>query len=298
MFESHRHLQHSSFRHAVEFFAGRPDRLIQLERHVAGSVWLVIKDRLPSIVSDFAEASYLYPFWQNYPPDERGRGPVGDQFPWIEVGEQVIGSHLLMGLAGAFELSHPGLPTGPDLRAVVTGADIQSVISISSSCWLFVDIKSVGPRDDQDHAVMSHNQVSGSGDWDKERDGVSNRVITAQGKYRAHGFFAAMPPVYISSDGAVLPVVTTVVKPVYGMLKDPLSGQPSGQPLTRIDIAVIPNGILLERNPHYLGKYPGLFFPGKDDKGKNPLKVRARVDFAKLRAIAPWRVKKIEVRNS
>jgi len=43
-------------------------------------------------------------------------------------------------------------------------------------------------------------------------------------------------------------------------------------------------------NPGYLNKFPGLLFPGKDDKSKNPLKVRARVSFALLRKIAAWRV--------
>ena len=48
--------------------------------------------------------------------------------------------------------------------------------------------------------------------------------------------------------------------------------------------------IKIERNPGYLKKYPGLIYPGKDAKGKNPLKVRVRVSFALLRKIADWRV--------
>jgi hypothetical protein len=46
---------------------------------------------------------------------------------------------------------------------------------------------------------------------------------------------------------------------------------------------------LLAVNPNYLKQYPHLLFPGKDDKEKNPLKVRARVSFEVLRHIAPWR---------
>lgn len=65
------------------------------------------------------------------------------------------------------------------------------------------------------------------------------------------------------------------------------------QPLLRIGLATIPNGLLLTKNPGYLNKYPGLLFPGKDDKTKNPLKVRARIDFGILEKIDPWRYQEI-----
>ena len=42
-----------------------------------------------------------------------------------------------------------------------------------------------------------------------------------------------------------------------------------------------------------ISKYPGLLFPGKDDKLKDPRKVRARICFQRLRAIANWRVQTI-----
>jgi Restriction endonuclease BglI len=51
---------------------------------------------------------------------------------------------------------------------------------------------------------------------------------------------------------------------------------------------------LLAINPNYLSKYPGLLFPGKDDKSTNPRKVRARVSFELLQRIAAWRVVTIE----
>jgi hypothetical protein len=53
--------------------------------------------------------------------------------------------------------------------------------------------------------------------------------------------------------------------------------------------------LLLEENPGYLKQFPGLFFPGKDDKGKNPLKVRARVSFEILTTINQWRVEVIKL---
>jgi len=63
------------------------------------------------------------------------------------------------------------------------------------------------------------------------------------------------------------------------------------QPLDRITLVSIPNGILLAENPNYLKIFPGLLFPGKDDKEKDPRKVRTRISFEKLRHIAEWRYK-------
>jgi hypothetical protein len=101
-----------------------------------------------------------------------------------------------------------------------------------------------------------------------------------------------MPPIYVLSDGTVAPVITIAIKPVYTMLA--LQGQELGQPLSRITLVAIPNGILLVTNPNYLKTHPGLLFPGKDDKTMNPLKLRARVSFALLQKIADWRVMTIE----
>lgn len=63
-----------------------------------------------------------------------------------------------------------------------------------------------------------------------------------------------------------------------------------GQPLESIMNICVPNGLLLTIAPNYLNNYPGLFYPGKDDKKKDPKKVRVRVSFEILREIAPWRV--------
>jgi hypothetical protein len=160
---------------------------------------------------------------------------------------------------------------------------------LTDSVWLFVDIKSIGPRDDQDHTVMSHNQVSGDGIWARPDEGVKNTPMTAVGSRASHPFHCSIPPIYVLSDKTIAPVVIVALKPVYVMLPGSNSFRCSGQPLARIDFACIPNGILLARNPGYLKTYPSLLFPGKDDKGKNPLKVRARVSFDLLRRIANWR---------
>jgi hypothetical protein len=67
-------------------------------------------------------------------------------------------------------------------------------------------------------------------------------------------------------------------------------GIKTGQPLQRITIVTLPNGLLLTQNPGYLTEYPSLFYPGKDDKTKAETKLRARVSFEILRKIEPWRV--------
>ncbi|NER98271.1 MAG: BglI family type II restriction endonuclease [Symploca sp. SIO1B1] len=155
-------------------------------------------------------------------------------------------------------------------------------------CWLFLDIKSVGPRDDQDHAVMSHNQISGSGKWDSISSGITNDIIIATGQRTSHEFHCSIPPIYILSNGSIIPVIIIILKPVYKMLS--LEGElDRGQPLSRISFACVPNGLLLHEQPKYLSLFPSLFFPGKDDKNKNPQKMRCRVSFEVLRNIADWR---------
>lgn len=69
-----------------------------------------------------------------------------------------------------------------------------------------------------------------------------------------------------------------------------------GQPLSKIKIACIPNGLLLTQAPNYIKNHPHLFFPGKDDKSKDPRKIRARVSFGVLKEIDDWRVKEIYIR--
>lgn len=241
------------------------------------------------IKRDYDEASFLYPFWQNYPPDDRGRMPKGDQFPWIEVGEHVFCPKLSRFLSKIFSIRDSGLPTGPDNRYIISNHEIHRILEITNSVWLFVDIKSVGPRDDKKHAVMSHNQISGKGEWTDLKLGIKIDIMEAKGQRATHKFHCAIPPIFVLSDGTIAPVVHIVLKPVYEMLG--LTNGERGQPLSRVTLASIPNGILLTDNPNYLRDFPGLLFPGKDDKGKDPRKVRARVSFEKLRQIAEWRYK-------
>ncbi len=295
MFNTFRQSQHQIYLDARNHFIENYEQLIDLEDYVLGEVLNAVRRNIQQISRDYNEASYLYPFWQNYPPEERGRQPIGDQYPWIEVGEHSIGDKLPRLLTGRFRVCDTGLPTGPDVRLIICSNDILSIThGLTDSCWLFLDIKSVGPRDDQDHAVMSHNQIAGSGRWDILSEGIINDVIIATGQRTSHEFHCSIPPIYVLSNRSIVPVVIVILKPVYKMLslEDNNDG---GQPLSRISFASVPNGLLLHEKPGYLSSFQGLFFPGKDDKNTNPQKKRCRVSFEVLRRIAPWRFQEINI---
>lgn len=296
MISRHQQDQFRAYGEARAYFVANPQLLIRLEKVLTVALREILTDGLDEIRRDYDEASLLYPFWKHYPPDHRGRAPVGDQYPWIEVGEHAIGCKLPRLLAPRFGIRDTGLPTGSDQRFVVTSDAISRATGgFTNAAWLFIDIKSVGPRDDQPHTVMSHNQVSGNGIWKSAADGVTNGILTATGLHASHDFHATLPPIYVLSDGTVAPIVSIALKPVYKMLPPEAGAQNSGQPLGRIDIASIPNGILLTVKPNYLAKYPGLLFPGKDDKSKNPKKLRARISFDILAVIDKWRIQSIAI---
>lgn len=292
MFEQYAGKQFRKYHEARKVLLENPNCLIQLEKLITEHLVKSVSDDINAIVRDYNEASFLYPFWKNYPPDERGRAPRGDQFPWIEVGEHAVGTKLYDYFRG-FNARDVGLPSGADQRFLVNSKSIaEATNGLTDHAWVFIDIKSVGPRDNFDHAVMSHNQISGEGKWDDVSKGVINQVLTASGSRASHPFHCSVPPIYVLSDLVVAPVIMLIVKPVYKMLNlnDPYTG---GQPLDKITIASIPNGLLLTKNPNYLEQFPGLLYPGKDDKAKNQLKVRARISFSILSKIDSWRVQTI-----
>lgn len=286
--------QFDNYKFAFDFFERNFMKLIEIEQFVMRELLHFVDLHLPEIVRDYNEASYLYPFWKNYPPLDRGRDPRGDQYPWIEVGEQVFGNKLARYFANNFAVKDSGLPSGPDDRCIISSERIKQILGITDSVWIFIDIKSAGPRDDFNHAVMSPYQVSGNGKWTELHQGIINDPISAVGVRASHDFACSLSPIYVLSDGTIAPLVTFAIKPVYSMLIN-AEGQNQGQPLEKIKIASIPNGILLTKNPNYLKLHPGLFYPGKDDKGKDPRKLRARVSFNLLETIADWRVKNIIV---
>lgn len=296
MINDHKIKQHEKYTAARKLFIINHQVMIDIEKYMAECLFDILKNNLDEIKSDYNEASFLYPFWKNYPPDDRGNQPVADQYPWIEVGEHAVGSKLPRLLNNKFYVSDAGLPTGADQRFILTSDELSKITDgLTDSIWLFVDIKSVGPRDDQDHTVMSHNQVSGSGEWDKPEEGVKNKILKAIGKRASHDFHVSMPPLFVNSAGKILPVVIMAIKPVYTMLPATQGDRNDGQPLIRMDLVTIPNGLLLTENPNYLELFPGLLFPGKDDKSKDPRKLRARISFPILGKIADWRVQVLDI---
>lgn len=292
MYNLYRAQMQQDYNAAKDYFISNPDTLIQLEEYLTSLVIDIITNNKDELQFDYNEASYLNPFWQNYPPEERGRAPVGDQIPWIEVGEHAIGHQLSRLLSRAYDISEVGLPSGADNRFIIKSDTIRSITHYTDSAMVYLDIKSVGPRDDAENTVLSPYQVSGDGIWDDLNSGVHNSEMTAQGVRASHPFFPAVPPIYALSDRTIAPVVHIFVKPVYKMLSLSNPGH-LGQPLDRIRIITLPNGLLLTINPNYAGMHRGLIFPGKDDKSKAPSKVRCRISFPILSQINDWRVSEI-----
>lgn len=290
MFNAFRPLMFDNYHRARSHFIDNPDELIDIEHYITSIVNDCLFNNYEEFARDYNEASYLNPFWSNYPPDDRGRAPVGDQVPWIEVGEHAVGHKLSRLLSINYDISEVGLPSGADNRFILWSDDILEITRGFTDCaFIFLDIKSVGPRDNFDHTVISPYQVSGDGLWERQDGNLINSTMTAYGVRVSHNFYPAISPIYTLSNGCVAPTIHLFVKPVYSML----AGTHCGQPLEIIKNICVPNGLLLTQNPNYLRQYPNLFFPGKDDKGKDPRKIRVRVSFSLLHQIAHWRVQQI-----
>ena len=286
------------YNQAKNYFIDNPNDLIEIEHFATDIVVKYIRKYLEEFISDYNYASYSYPFWKNYPPENRGRSPVGDQIPWIEVGEHSVGHKLSRLISKDFRIREIGLPSGADNRFLLFSDEISKITGgYTDSCFIFLDIKSVGPRDNFEHTVLSPYQVSGDGKWETVTQDLENSSMLASGKKTFHTFYPAISPIYIIPDDKngfiTAPTIHLFVKPIYGMLNihNPLG---NGQPLEEIEVICLPNGLLLTKNPNYLNKYPGLVFPGKDDKGKDNRKRRARISFEVLSDIANWRVQKIK----
>lgn len=296
MFYEYRDMLCANYNRAKDFFCLYPDLLIEVERYVCETVNNIIADNFEELACDYNEASYMNAFWAEYPPDNRGRAPVGDQIPWIEVGEHAIGHKLSRLIAARYEIREVGLPSGADNRFVLISNEIARITrGLTDRVFVFLDIKSVGPRDNFDHTVISPYQVSGNGIWEAPDDNMVNGTMIAQGRSASHVFHPAIAPIYSMTDGTVAPTIHLFVKPIYRMLNWRVDGR-VGQPLGAIKNICVPNGLLLTTVPNYLGEYPGLFFPGKDDKNKDSRKIRVRVSFEILRNIAAWRVNTFECR--
>lgn len=294
MFFEYRDILCENYNRAKDFFCANPDMLIEVEHYVSEVVNATIADNFEELVCDYNEASYMHAFWAEYPPDNRGRAPVGDQIPWIEVGEHAIGHKINRLIAANYEIREVGLPSGADNRFILISEEIASITrGFTDRVFVFLDIKSVGPRDNFEHTVISPYQVSGDGIWTTPAKNMTNSTMMAQGRSASHVFHPAIAPIYSMTDGTVAPTIHLFVKPIYKMLNLAADGR-IGQPLGAIKNICVPNGLLLTIAPNYLRDYPGLFFPGKDDKSKDTRKIRVRVSFEILRNIASWRIATFE----
>lgn len=290
MFYENRAALFQAYSDAREYFVENPLCLIELEEYITITINDLIETNYCEIEEDYNEASFLHPFWANYPPEDRGRSPVGDQVPWIEVGEHSVGHKLNRIISEHYTIAEIGLPSGADNRFILYSPRIAEIThGLTDKAFVFLDIKSVGPRDNFDHTVLSPYQVSGDGIWRNERENMINSPIIAIGRSASHMFYPAISPIYSFSDGSVAPTIHIFIKPVYAMLSMN-SRRRTGQPLSSIKSICVPNGLLLTTNPNYLHRYPGLFYPGKDDKKKDSRKIRARVSFEILSEINTWRV--------
>ncbi len=297
MFYRYRDILCQNYNRAKDFFCAHPDTLMELERYVTQIVNSTIADNLDELTRDYNEASFLNPFWAEYPPDNTGRAPAGDPVPGIEGGEHAVGHKLNRLISTNYEIYEVGLPSGADNRFVLVSEEIANITrGLTDRVFLFLDIKSVGPRDNSDHTVISPYQVSGDGIWRDPAENLVNSTMEARGKSASHVFYPAISPIYSMTDGTVAPTIHVFVKPIYKMLNLGEDGQ-VGQPLEAIKNICVPNGLLLTTNPNYLHQYPGLFFPGKDDRNKDLRKIRVRVSFEILRRIAPWRVNDFALRG-
>jgi hypothetical protein len=217
---------------------------------------------------DFDMSSELYPFWANYPPEQRGRKPKGDSIPWIEVGETSLTANMIRLIAESQEFGtvmFPGLPSGGDMRFATQDA------------FIHIDVKVTGPRDATDEVVASRNQVSGDGvSWNPK--GPLNSIP----RIRGQPFRPELPPFYLLHDKTLLCLIY-FLKAVYRIEK------PGLQPLSYLELVSLPNGLLLFGGPRYCERYPDLLSQGKNDRSVAIEKRRKRVNLDPLSRIDAWR---------
>ena len=104
-----------------------PSIITSVEHYATNSLYDLISKYKDEIEHDYNSASDLAPYWKNYPPDDRGRQPRGDQVPWIEVGEHAVGDNLLSHINELGAVKFPGIPAGPDIRYTVSSSDIADM---------------------------------------------------------------------------------------------------------------------------------------------------------------------------
>lgn len=248
-------------------------RLVEIERQYMAFLVETVLLAAPDIYSDFSRSQDLVPFWIAYPPKQRGRAPIGDAFPWSEVGEKTIAFNLVRAIvARRRDVTFPGLPFGADIRFATNDALIH------------VDVKLTGPRDNVHELVVPPQQISGDGiGWNK---GMVNSPFYIQGLRSSFQFQPKLPPFYVL-DGHMLPCLTFFLKVVYSVRS---VGE---QPLESLEMACLPNSLLLFDGPLY-AQTPGLLIPGKDDRGVDDSDKRIRIRLYPLATLEDgWRCRQI-----
>lgn len=254
-----------------------PNSLLQLEMRTMDWLVTTVQACAVQLHRDFSRSRDLVPCWIAYPPKQRGRGAIGDSQPWSEVSEKSLSFNLLHALAtNRPDISFPGLPFGADVRFATNEALIH------------FDVKLTGPRDNVNEVVAPPQQVSGDGAaW---QGGFANSSFLVQGQRTAFNFQPKLPPFYVLEE-RTLPCLTFFLKAVYS-----LRGL-GEQPLESLEVACVPNGLLMFDGP-FLARTPQLLIPGKDDKSVAESDKRTRIRLEPLASIEDgWRCRRIVPSN-
>jgi hypothetical protein len=217
----------------------------------------------------------LLDFWRNYPPEQRGRQPVGNSVPWLELGEKVIAHNIISQISrNNPHIQFHGLPTGGDIRFTLPGL------------YVHLDVKMTGPNDNPDEIVVPPNQISGAGDkWNRSGFLNSNFPIHYQSSTRSslinYCFQPKLPPFYIIEGNCHL-TITAFIDAIYDVQSF------GNHKLLKLEVSIVPNGLLLF-DTLMLANTNGLLIAGKDDKTIPDDSKRVRVRLNPLSTIAKWR---------
>lgn len=261
------------YRAARSHLAKDVQAIIMLEQHYMDFLVSVTLEAARDLYRDFGRANDLIPYWNNYSPKQRGRKPTGESIPWAEVGEKSLSSNLLRAIWQKDpSITFPGLPFGGDVRFATNDAIIH------------FDVKMTGPNDNPNEVVVPPQQVSGDGF--KWKNGVVNSPVKVKGQRADMVFQPKLPPFYVM-DEQVRVCLTYFLKAVYSVEAK------GNQPLQFLEVACLPNGLLLFDGPRY-AQTVGLLIPGKDDRSKAPEDKRIRVRLDPLVSLeGNWRCVKI-----
>jgi hypothetical protein len=248
--------------------------IIAIEKKYTEFLTEVILTAASDIYRDFCQVTELFPFWVNYPPEQRGRKPRGTSIPWGDMGEKSIGQSLVRAISlKNSSVTYPGLPLGGDVRFATNEALVH------------FDMKLTGQTDNPHEIVASPHQISGDGAiWKKgvvnpAIDGMANSSFTVTGERSSMHFQPELPPFYVLSE-RVLICLTYFLKAVYKV------NSLGAQPLDYMELVCVPNGLLMFDGPTY-AQTEGLLIPGKDDKKTR--KKRTRVRLNPLSELNQWR---------